>query len=138
MMSIPERHFKDSREVINWHKEHVPGSYDRYLEIMKRIKESAFPGSAKLLKNVTNDKSIRGFSSYIAEMNIANILLEKSVSDLAYEPKDLPGVDFTFDDIALSVKNLFPKNYEKDEQSQIAEMQAAGGGTRRFSHKNFS
>ena len=137
-MSIPEQHFKDAEGVIEWHKTRVPDSYERYLEIKKRIKDSAFSGSAKLLRNVDGDKSVTGFLSYLAEMNLANVLLTKSVHELLYEPKDTLGTDFTFDDIALSVKNLHPKNYEKDEQLRIDEMRAEGGGSTTFTHKNFS
>src|SRR3989344_3605938 len=62
LMSIPEQHFKDSDDVIEWHKTRVPGSHERYLEIRKRIKDSGFSGSAKLLKNVDSDKSVTGRS----------------------------------------------------------------------------
>lgn len=137
-MSIPEQHFKDSDGVIEWHKTRVPGSHERYLEIRKRIKDSGFSGSAKLLKNIDSDKSVTGFLSYVAEMNLADVLLTKSVSNLLYEPKATPCTDFTFDDIALSIKNLHPKNYEKDEQLRIDEMRAEGGGSTTFTHKNFS
>lgn len=137
-MNIPERYFKDADGVIEWHKSKVPGSYERHLEIKQKIKTAGFSGSAKLLRNVESDKSVTGFASYLAEMNLANVLLDKSVSNLAYEPKDMPGIDFVFDDIAISVKNLHPKDYEKDEQSRIEEMQVEGGGSTTFTHKNFS
>ncbi len=137
-MSIPEFHFKDADGIVEWHKTTVPESYVRYLEIKQRIRDSKFPGSAKLLKNVETNKTVTEFQSFLTELNLANLLLGKGVANLAYEPHEIPGVDFTFDDIALSVKNLHPKVYEKNEQTKINELQASGGGAINLTHKNFS
>jgi len=137
-MAIPELFFKDSEGIIEWHKKHYPESYSTYLAIRENLKQLKLPGFTQLLKNLDNNKSVTGFLSYLSELNIANQLLVNQVSNLEYEPKSVPGVDFTFNNIALSVKNLHSKDYEKKEQAQIDDLQKAGGGSTRLSHKNFS
>ncbi len=137
-MNIPELYFRDRGEVIKWHQDKIPGSYERYLEIRGKIKSSGFPGSVKLLRNVDSHESVTGFASFVAEMNLANVLLDKKVTGITYEPKSMSTIDFIFDDIAISVKSLHPKNYQKNEQTRIEKMQIEGGGTATFTHKNFS
>jgi hypothetical protein len=137
-MHIPETFFKNAEGVIDWHKTHYPDSCDKYIAIKEKIKASKFPGSASLLRNLESNKTVTGFLSFLTEVNLADLFLKKSVSDLAYEPKHIPGIDFTFDDIAISVKNLHPKNYEKSEQETIDTLRTAGGGKTSLTHKNFS
>lgn len=137
-MSIPEFYFKNVDAMVEWHKSRFPESYEEYLVAKKKIKDSGFSGSTKLLKNLESDKSITGFLSFLTEINIANLLLRKLVSGLFYEPKRLPGVDFLFENVAISVKNLHPKNYEKDEEIKMGELEASGGGAINLTHKNFS
>ena len=138
MFHIPEIYFKNAEEVIEWHKSKVPGSFERYLKIKEKIKTSGLPGFVKLLNHLKNDKDVKNFSSYLAELNLANLLLDKKAKNLAYEPKDIPVVDFAFDDMVISVKSLHPKNYEKNEFSTIEQIKAEGGGMKVLSHKNFS
>lgn len=138
MTHIPELFFKDANAVIEWHKTYYLKSYEDYLSIKEKIKISKFSGSSGLLRNLESNKTVASFLSFLAEVNLANLFLNKSVKNLAYEPKEIPKIDFYFDDITLSVKNLHPKNYEKSEQKTIDALQAAGGGETSLTHKNFS
>jgi hypothetical protein len=138
MTDIPELFFKDADGVIEWHKTHYIKSYEDYLFIKEKIKSSKFSGSSALLRNLEGNKTVASFLSFLAEVNLANLFLDKSVKDLAYEPKAIQKVDFSFDDIALSIKNLHPKNYEKSEQAIIDSLREAGGGETSMTHKNFS
>ncbi len=137
-MSIPENFFKDSNGIIKWHQEHHPKSYESYFLIKEKVKNSKFSGSAGLLRNLEGNKTVTGFLSFLTEINLANLFLDKKVKDLSYEPKHMSGVDFSFNDIAISVKNLHPKNYEKSEQQVIDAFRTAGGGKTSLTHKNFS
>lgn len=114
----------------------MPDSHTRYLEMKKKIERSSLANSNKLLKNVDNNKGVTEFTSFLTELNLANILLEKNLENFTYEPQR--GIDFIFNDLAVSVKNLQPKNYEKKEQQYIEEIQAKGGGNHTFTHKGFS
>jgi hypothetical protein len=135
---MPERFFMDADGVIEWHRNKYPDSCERYLATKEKIHSSKFSGSAALLRNLEGNKTVTGFLSFLTEVNLADLFLDKHITDLSYEPKHMPGVDFFFDDIAISVKNLHPKNYEKAEQEVIDALQTAGGGKTSLTHKKFS
>lgn len=135
---MSERFFKKTEEIVEWHKTHYPESHESYLEKRKNITKSRFSGFAKLLRNLDANKTIPEFLSFLTEFNLADLFLSKGVKDLSYEPAEMPGVDFTFDNLAISVKNLHPKNYEKADQDVIDRLQAKGGGSERIVRKDFS
>lgn len=137
-MSIPENFFKDSDGIIKWHQENYPDSHNNFLQIKGKIKNSGFSGSTSLLRNLEGNKTVTGFLSFLTEVNLASLFIDKKVKDLSYEPKHMPDVDFSFENIAVSVKNLHPKNYEKSEQKIIDAFRENGGGKTSLTHKNFS
>ncbi len=135
---MPEHFFKKIEEIVEWHKTHHPESHDSYLQKRKNVKKSRFSGFAKLLRNLDNNKMIPEFLSFLTEFNLADLFISKKVTNLAYEPAEMPDADFVFDDLAISVKNLHPKNYEKADQDVIDKLQAKGGGSEIIVRKDFS
>ena len=136
LMTIPELYFKNADGIIEWHKTEIPESYEAYLRLVKRVGDSKFPGAIRLLRNLKNSRQVPIFLSFLTEVNVANLLLEKLVVNLSYE--SVVGIDFSFENIAMSVKNLHPKIYQKTEELKIEELRASGGGKVIITHKNFS
>ncbi len=71
--------------------------------------------SSKLKKNIEKaiKKNDANFFNYLVELNIAAILFDRNKKFL-YE--SLRGIDFVWDDIALSVKSITDKKYRKKEK----------------------
>lgn len=132
-----EFHFKSKDEVLAWFTTHLPEACVEYEAAKKRVQTSQFSGSGKLLKREADNK-VNGFLDFLTELNIADLLLRKKVKGLSYEPSNLKVVDFVFDDLAMDVKNLHPKNYEKDQGARIDEMKVEGGGSTTFTLKDVS
>ncbi len=138
-MPNAEFHFKNKTELLNWHEKETPASYAEYLKAEDVVKESKFPGSAKLFRTISNDQTTDRFLAFLTELNLANLLLLKKVTGLHYEPASVgQNIDFSFDDILVSVKNIQAKNYERSEHEEIQKMMEAGGGEKSFKHKEFS
>ncbi|MGC9968438.1 MAG: hypothetical protein ABSC29_01745 [Minisyncoccia bacterium] len=136
-MSNPELYFKNKTECLEWFHINAPDAYEGYLATLEKIKQSNFPGKGRLSHKAT-DESIKNFLTFQTELNLANLLLTRGKTDLAYEPAGMQGVDFSFDDIFISVKSLTTKRYEKVEHEGIEAMRSAGGGKNTFQHKKFS
>ncbi len=136
-MSNPELYFKNKNECLEWFHTQAPEAYDEYVATLERIKQSNFPGNGTL-SHKAMDESIENFLTFQTELNLANLLLMRGKTDLAYEPAGTRGIDFSFDDIFMSVKSLTTKRYEKVEHEGIAAMISAGGGKNTFQHKKFS
>lgn len=133
-----EFHFKNKTDLLKWFEVNRPAFYAEYLEAKGRIRTAGFSGSAQLLKREADEK-VSGFLDVQTELNVANVLLKKEVGSLSYEPAALDRkVDFTFEDVAISVKNLHPKDYEKKEQEKMKELEAKGGGAHTFAHRGTS
>ncbi|MBP9715509.1 MAG: hypothetical protein KBD52_03420 [Candidatus Pacebacteria bacterium] len=138
-MPNAEFHFKTKIELLKWHEKETPASYSEYIKAEATVKEVKFPGSVKLLRTITNDQTVDRFLAFLTELNLANLLLLKKVTSLHYEPVSVgQNVDFSFDDILVSVKNVQAKNYEKSELAEIQKMTEAGGGEKMLRHKEFS
>jgi hypothetical protein len=133
----PETQFKTKTELLAWFQKEAPEWIAEYEPAKKAVRDNPFSGSVKLLKR-ENDEKLPGFHAFLTEFNLGYLLMSKKVTNLAYEPKGMPSIDFSFDHILLSVKNLQMKGYEKDEQERIQKMINAGGGKDSFSHKKES
>lgn len=136
-MSDPQLSFKTKTELLDWFKAQAPEWVSEYPSTLEKIKQSGFPGVIKLLKKEP-DETLYNFLTFLTELNVANLLLDKEKRDLCYEPKGIGGVDFSFDHLLVSVKSLNTKNYEKVEQEEIERLKNAGGGQNVLTHKNFS
>jgi len=129
-----EMPFKTKTEVLDWFKSKRPLWYSQYEDLRDLVKINAFSGSAKLLKR-ENDDNVHGFSAFLTELNLAGVLLRKGKDSLQYEPVGTVEVDFVYDDVAVSVKNLLPKDYEKKEGEVVEEMKKTGDTKLSLSHK---
>jgi hypothetical protein len=136
-MSNPDIYFHTKTDLLNWFKINIANSYSEYLSIQEKIKKANFNGVSRLLKKEVGE-SVENFLSFLAELNLANLLLDKNIEDLAYEPSPGLDIDFSFGDIDLSAKNLGTKNYERIEYSELERLKEAGGGKNTISHKGFS
>lgn len=137
-MPNPELYFKNKKELLSWFEKEIPESYLEYIAAQKTIREANFLGSASLLKREVSDNTIDNFLTVLTELNIANLLIRKKVRNLVYEPKGISGIDFSFDNILLSVKSLNAKNYEFKEYNEIEKIKSVGGGKNNLNHKGFS
>jgi hypothetical protein len=135
MATNPELQFKTKTELLAWFGKEAPEWIAEYEPAKAAIKAKPFSGSVSLLKR-EHDDTISGFQAFLTELNLGYLLMMKEVSALAYEPKGVPGIDFSFDQVLLSIKSLQMKDYEKTEQEKIEKMIAAGGGKEDFSHKD--
>ncbi len=136
-MSNPELSFKNKSDCLRWFQTEVPDAHNEYVKCLDLVKQTGFPGGGSLCRKAA-DESIENFLTFLTELNLANLLLAKGKSDLMYEPNAIRGVDFSFDDIFMSVKSLTTKRYEKIEHEGIEAMRSAGGGKYTFHHKKFS
>ena len=136
-MSNPSLHFQTKSELLEWFQKELPDSHKEYLNTLTVIKSSGHAGFVSLCKR-GDDETIKNFITFLTELNIGNILHHKNVRNLSYEPKDIAGIDFRYDDILLSVKSLDTKDYERAEHGKLETLKAAGGGTDTFPHKVFS
>jgi hypothetical protein len=132
-----EIHFATKTKLLDWFRKNIPGSDTEYIAKKKMLRESGFSGAFRLLGKEAGEP-IENFLSFLTELNLANLLLSKGVTDLSYEPKPGQDIDFSFADIDLSAKNLGTKNYERKENLEIEKLKSAGGGKQSLTHKNFS
>ena len=133
-MSNPELHFKTKTELLEWFKKNLSESLAEYFAVQETVRESGFSGSAKLLARAADEK-VDGFTSFLTELNLARLLMTKEVKNICYEPKQIPGIDFSYDNTLLSIKNLQLKDYERTEHDEIERLISAGGGKNTLSHK---
>ena len=130
-----EFHFENKTDLLKYFQTEIPEAYSEYVAVKETIKKSGFSGSIKLLRR-ENDEKVAGFQAFLTELNFANLLLVNGVRDVKNEPCD--GVDFSFENNIVSIKNLQVKDYEKVEDEEIKKMIEAGGGKKILSHKDFS
>jgi hypothetical protein len=137
MSGNAELNFKTKTENLDWFKNNLPDAYSDYLTVKDTVKKSNFTGVSRLIGKEKGEP-VENFLSFVSELNLANLLLSKKVGNLGYEIKPGFDIDFSFDDIDLSVKNIGTKNYERVEDALIEELKESGGGSHDLTHKNFS
>jgi hypothetical protein len=137
MFTNPEINATTKTEILKLFMEHMPESYVEYLRVKDLMATASFTNAPKLAAKESGE-DLPNFLSFITELNLAYLLTNKSVTDLGYEVDPGLDIDFSFDDIDLSAKNIGMKNYERTEYLEIERLKSEGGGTSVFSHKNFS
>ena len=93
------------------------------------------PGLGILLKKEP-DESGDNFFTVLTELNLAKKLLDVGVPNLKYENERK--VDFTLDGMAISMKSLNVKEYERKIQEISNRLREQGGGRDSFSYKGGS
>lgn len=137
MSSNAEIHFSNKQDLLDWFQVNIPGSFEEYQKVKQLVSESGFSGSGRLLRKEEGDP-VENFLSFLTELNLANLLLDKKVDGLSYEPKPGQDIDFSFSDVDLSAKNLGTKEYERKEHLEIERLKDGGGGKNSLAIKDFS
>jgi len=136
-MSNAELNFSDKNSLLKWFEINIADSFSEYLLIKEKVKKSDFPGAKRLIKK-ENGNNLTNFLSFLSELNLANNFLIKGVDKLEYEPCPGLDIDFSFDNIDVSVKNISTKKFEREELAEITRLKENGGGKSIIGNKGLS